>query len=118
MVAMATGGVCYAIGLEAGLDARANEFCLGSLLIMDGRRWVCGAFDVTDFVRALAQVWHRVIQIVTNREDVQEYAAGTCFTVCTGSFTSRVRCSIWVSWRCVGHVLWSAALGERIFYNR
>lgn len=30
----------------------------------------------------MLQVWHRVIQIVTNREDIQEYAAGTCFTVC------------------------------------
>lgn len=25
------------------------------------------------------EVWHRVIQIVTNREDIQEYATATCF---------------------------------------
>lgn len=28
------------------------------------------------------EVWHRVIQIVTNRDDIQEYAAATCFSVC------------------------------------
>lgn len=29
------------------------------------------------------EVWYRIIQIVINREDVQGYAAKTCFEVCT-----------------------------------
>ena len=28
------------------------------------------------------EVWYRVVQIVINREDVQGYAAKTCFEVC------------------------------------
>ena len=28
------------------------------------------------------EVWYRIIQIVINREDVQGYAAKTCFEVC------------------------------------
>ena len=36
-------------------------------------------------------VWYRVIQIVINRQDIQGYAAKTCFEVCEGVWFMCVR---------------------------
>ena len=38
------------------------------------------------------EVWHRVIQVIINRDDVQGYAAKTCFEVRAGTVASLWRC--------------------------
>ena len=40
------------------------------------------------------EVWYRIIQIVINREDVQGYAAKTCFEVCLLHVQENVPCTV------------------------